>query len=170
MLKSCRFAAIVVLGLLAAAAAVIAARDMAGALKTSLQPAPLVTVGLATVVAAIIVRLGWLLPPDASRVRPLDLMVMLVTTFAAVGLCSGVCSPRNSPTLLTMLLPAVVLAEEGWAWLWFVAYWRRHAPSPAMTSRQSSMRKVKTPDPFILQQQITRGGPALPTVFQCKCR
>jgi hypothetical protein len=157
MQKSCRFAAIVVLGLLGAAAAVMAAREMAGALNTPLETAPLLTFGLATVVAAIIVRLGWLLPPDVNRARRLDLMMMVATTVAAVGLCKGVCSPRNSPMLVTVLLPAVVLTEEGWAWLWFVAQWRRSAASPARASCQLPMRKVKTPDPFILQQQLIRG-------------
>ena len=70
---------------------------MAGALQTPLPPAALLTVGMLTAAAGVVVRLGWLLPLGANRIGRLDLTVMAVTSFAATALCSGLCSPRDTP-------------------------------------------------------------------------
>jgi hypothetical protein len=153
--KSCRLAAVVVLGLLSAAAAVVAARGMAGALQTPLETATLLTVGGLTVAAGVVVRVGWLLPLRANRINRLDVAVMAVATFAATALCSGVCSPRNTPVEIALLLRIIVVFEEGWAWLWFFRKWERNGFPPARALRQLPDCEIKTPDPFI-SQQLTR--------------
>ncbi len=157
--------AVVVLGLLSAAASVVAARAMAGALQTPLAPAALVMVGLLTAAAAAVVRLGWLLPLDGNRISRLDITVMAVTSFAAAALCGGVCSPPNT-SLEIALLPRVIIAvEEGWAWLWFFRVRQRGQNyfSPIKSPTKAMAHEKNSSDPFIaagVTQQLTRSETA----------
>ena len=160
----CRLVAVVVLGLLSTAAAVVTARGMAEALQTPLEPAKLLTVGVLAAAAGVVVRLGWLLPLGGHRIRRLDIAVMATTAFAVAALCGGVCSPRSTPPQIAMLVRVVVVVEEGWAWLWFFRKWVRNAAPPAKGLSPSPASEIKTPDPFIpsaeVTQQLTRSETA----------
>jgi hypothetical protein len=160
--KSLRATAVVVLGLLSAAAAVVAARAMAGALQSPLEPIALLTVGVLTATAGVAVRLGWLLPLAANRINRLDITVMLVATLAVTALCGGVCSPHDTPLSTALLLRVLIVVEEGCAWLWFLGKWERNASRSATGSSRSAASATKTPDPSIaapaaeVTQQLTR--------------
>ena len=164
--KSCRSAAVVVLGLLSAAAAVVAARATAGALHAPLEPAVLLMVGALTAVAGVVVRLGWLLPLGGKRIDQFDITVMTIASIAAAALCSGLCSPRNTSLEIALLVRAVIVVEEGWAWLWFFGKWGRNGSWPRKGPLPSPVREKKTPDPFItvpaaeVMQQLTRSEAA----------
>ena len=164
--RFCRLMAVVVLGLASAAAAVVMARGMAGALQTPLQPTTLLTVGVLTAAAGMVVRLGWLVPLGVNRIRRLDITVMAITAFAVAALCGGVCSPRSTPSEFALLVRVVMVVEEGWAWLWFFGKWRRNGSSRANGPSQSPVCEIKTPDPFIaspaaeVTQQFTRSETA----------
>jgi hypothetical protein len=161
--RFCRLIAVAVLGPLSAAAAVVMARGMAGALQTPLQPTTLVTVGVLTAAAGVIVRLAWLVPLGANRIRRLDITVMAITAFAVASLCSGVCSPRSTPPEFSLLVRVVIVVEEGWAWLWFFGNWRRNGSSRAKGPSLSPVCETKTPDPFVpakVTQQLTRSETA----------
>jgi hypothetical protein len=161
---SCRLMAIIVLGLLCAAAAVIAARGLAGALATPLEPAALLTAAVLAALAGVVVRLGWLLPLGANRIGRLDLAVMTVAAFAAAALCGGLCLPPDTPLAAVVLFRVVIVAEEGWAWLWFFRKWTRNGSSPAKRPSEPPVREKNTPDPFVekaiptaeVLQQLTR--------------
>ena len=139
---------------------------MAGALQTPLPPAALLTVGALTAAAGVVVRLGWLLPLGANRIGRLDLTVMAVTSFAATALCSGLCSPRETPVEIALLVRAVIVIEEGWAWLWFFGKWGRNGSWPRKSPSPSPVCETKTPDPFVavpaaeVTQQLTRSEAA----------
>ena len=55
-----------VLGLLTAAALMVIARRLAGALANPLEPATLLTTGILVAAAAVAIRLGWFLSPAAK--------------------------------------------------------------------------------------------------------
>ena len=106
---------------------------LAGAFETPLEPATLLTAGALAAAAAAVVRLGWLLPADAPCNRRLDLAVMLIASLAVFALGGGLCSPSGTSRVAAWFLGAIFLAEEGWAWLWFIRRTvGRHYPSPAM--------------------------------------
>lgn len=155
--KSCRSAAAVAIGLLIAAATAVGVRAAAGALQSPLEPVVLLTTGVMLAIAVVVVRLGWLLPLGTDRIGWFDAAVMAVASLAMITLCSGLCSPRETPAEIAMLVRAVIVIEEGWAWLWFFVKRNRNGSLHRRSPPPSSMRKVKTPDPFILQQQMTRG-------------
>ncbi len=141
--RSCRLVAVVVLGLLSVAAAVVAARAMAGALRSPLNPAALLSVCMLVAAAGVAVRLGWLLPIGAARVRRLDLAVMATTSFAAAALCGGLCLPPGTPLAAVIVLRVVLVAEEGWAWLWYIRKWSRNGSSPIPRSPESSVAQKR---------------------------
>ena len=58
-----RASAVVLLGLLTAAALMVVARRLAGALANPLEPATLLTTGILVAAAAVAIRLGWFLSP-----------------------------------------------------------------------------------------------------------
>jgi hypothetical protein len=160
---SCRLAAVVVLGLLSAAAAIITVRAWAGALQTPLEPAILLTAAVLTAAAAAFVRLGWLLPLGSNRIGRLDHGVMAVTLFAVAALCGGLCLPADTPPAAVLFFRAIVLVEESWAWLWFVRTRTRSGFSPNAGPPESPVCRTKTPDPFIAEevtQQLTRSQAA----------
>jgi hypothetical protein len=160
---------------------------MAGALQTPLEPATLLTVGVLTAAAGVVVRLGWLLPLGGSRIRRLDIALMAITAFAVAALCGGVCSPRTTPPQIALLVQVVIAVEEGWAWLWFFGKWTRNASSPAAdtdkrgqnyfplaespsgstTPEKNSSDPFLTADPFVpsaeVTQQLTRSETAAGT-------
>ena len=74
-----RYAAATILGLLSAAALMVAARRLAGALTHPLEPAALLAAGILVAGAAAAIRWGWFLPPTTSARRSLDRAVMLLT-------------------------------------------------------------------------------------------
>ena len=69
-----RSAAAVLLGLLTAAALMVVARRLAGALANPLEPATLLTTGILVAAAAAAIRLGWFFSPahptTAARLGP----------------------------------------------------------------------------------------------------
>ena len=156
----CRPAAAVVLGLLNVAAAVVVSRAMAGALTAPLEPAVLLTAGVLVAAAAAAVRLGWLLPRAANRSRRLDLVVMALASLAAIALGVGLCSPCGTPSAGVYLLGIIVLAEEGWAWIWFFQKCHNRGQGrllPTESPIRLRTHETKTPDPFIeVVQQLTR--------------
>jgi len=145
---SCRLTAVVVLGLLSAAAAVIAARGLAGALQTPLEPAALLTAGVLVAAASVVVRLGWLLPLGANRIGRLDRVVMAITSFAVAALCGGLCLPPDTPLAAASLFRVIIVAEEGWAWLWFFRIRVRNGSSPAKSPSEPPVREKNSSDPF----------------------
>ncbi len=149
-----RRGAIAVLGLLVAAAAVVTARRLAGALQVPLDSANLLTAAALTAAAGAIVRLGWFLPRDDKRIGRLDLAVMAATSVAVAALCSGACSPRNTPLEAELLPWAIIVIEEGLAWLWLLVRGEKNSRSPAGTSPR--LPEEKTPDPFIITPEVTQ--------------
>jgi hypothetical protein len=129
--SGCRSMAVAVLGLLCAATAVIMARGLAGALAAPLEPAVLLTTGALVAAAAAVVRLGWLLPLAGSRVGRLDPAVMAITSLAAATLCGELCLPSGTLPVAVWFLCGIVLAEEGWAWLWFLRKRGQNCLSPS---------------------------------------
>jgi hypothetical protein len=148
---SCRLTAVIVLGLLSAAAAVVMARALVGALQTPLEPAVLLTACLLVTVAAVVVRLGWLLPLVGTRISRLDLTVMVVTSFAATTLCSGLCSPRDTLPEMALLLRVVIVLEEGCAWLWFLRKRGQNYFSPTKSPSNRPPHEKNSSDPFITE-------------------
>jgi hypothetical protein len=151
--------------LLIAAATVVTARRMAGALQTPLEPVSLLTTGALTAAAAVVVRLGWLLPRSANRISRVDIAVMAVTSIAAAALCGGVCSPRDTPSNIALLPRVIIVIEESLMWLWFFAKSQRPSFSPVKASLRSPLCGTKTPDPFVslsaeVTQQLTRSETA----------
>ena len=84
-----RSAAAVLLGLLTAAALMVVARRLAGALANPLEPATLLTTGILVAAAAAAIRLGWFFSPAHPR-RRLDRAVMVLTSLSRRG-------PRRRP-------------------------------------------------------------------------
>jgi hypothetical protein len=161
MATGCRSAAVGVLGLLSAAAAIVAVRAMAGALQTPLEPAVLLTAGATAAVAGVLIRLGWLLPSGTNQAGRLDLAVMAATSFAAAALCSGLCWPRETQAGISLLLRVVIVVEEGGAWLWFLASWKRHVPLPVKRSSDPPVRAIvpretEAPNPFVVSADVTQ--------------
>jgi hypothetical protein len=126
--RSCRFVALVMLAWLIAAAAVVAGRGYAGAFRSPLEPAALLTAGALMGLAGLIVRLGWLLPLGNDRIGLRDHAVMVSTFFAVVFLCIGLSLPAKTPLAALVYLRLVFVAEEGWAWFWFFRKWRHTVP------------------------------------------
>jgi hypothetical protein len=164
---SCRSTAIVILGLLTAAAAVITTRALAGALETPLEPAALLTAGAVVAIVAVIIRLAWLLPPGAIRITRLDLAVMVITSFAAVSLCAALCLPADTSPVAVWFFRVLVMAEECWGWLWFYRKWTRNGSSPTTNDLSSSPSRERTTSaPFSaaptaeVVQQLTRSQAA----------
>ncbi len=98
--------------LLAAAAATLAWRRLAGALVNPLEPALLLTAGAVTIAAAGVVRAGW--PRTAHA--PLDWIVTAGASLAAVALLAALCLPGTRP-LWIAVLAIMLAAEEAWVWV-----------------------------------------------------
>jgi hypothetical protein len=143
MANSFRSLAVVVLALLIGAGAIGAGRGMAGSLQAPLTSATLLTAGVLAAAAGAIVRLGWLLPLATGRITWLDISVMVAATFAATALCSGVCSPPNSPEETALLVRVLIVGEESWAWLWFFRKWQRNGFRSAEGSPRSPVSETR---------------------------
>ncbi|MBU4272478.1 MAG: hypothetical protein KKE86_01925 [Planctomycetes bacterium] len=125
-----RAGAVVVLTLLAAAAATIAWRRLAGALVNPLEPAALLTAGALTAGAAAAVRAGW--PPRTlSRSA---LVAMLVTSLSAVVLLAALCLPGTPPAWVAGV-GLLLAAEESWAWVGYFRC-RRGRTRPEFSGRR----------------------------------
>lgn len=126
-----RSAAVVLLGFLTAAALVVVARRLAGALANPLEPAILFATGVLVATAAAAIRLGWFFTSAVSAVNPsprrLDHAIMALTSLSVAALAAGLCVP-DTPALGTFLLCTLLGAEESGAWAWHI---RRSMPSPA---------------------------------------
>ena len=116
-----RYAASAVLGLLSAAAFIVAVRRLAGALANPLEPAVLLAVAAVTVAAAAAIRLNWLSAPPGNPRPGIDRAVMIVTSLAVVALGAGLSLPGTSAVGM-FLFWTLLGAEESWAWGWRV--WR----------------------------------------------
>ncbi len=110
-----RFAAVVGLGFLSAAALLIVARRLAGALETPLDPGILLPLGILLAASAAAIRLAWFLPKDSEAAPRLDLAIMTATSLSAVALCAGLCVPGTSALAMTAI-GALLAVEETWAW------------------------------------------------------
>ena len=126
-----RAGAVVALMLLAAAAATIAWRWLAGALVTPLEPAVLLTAGALTVGAAAAIRAGW---PRAALSRS-ALVAMLVTSLSAVVLLAALCLPGTSPVWIAGV-GLLLAAEESWAWIGYFRC-RRGRTRPEFSGRRN---------------------------------
>ena len=143
------------LGLLTAAALMVVARRLAGALANPLEPATLLTTGILVAAAAAAIRLGWFFSP-AHPARRLDRAVMLLTSLSVAALGAGLCLP-DTPAVGKFLLCTLLGAEESWAWAWHI----RHSislpvprpPSPAPTPRA---RLSLDPDVAVLPEEVTQ--------------
>ena len=118
-----RGAAAVVLGLLVAAALMVVARRLAGALETPLEPPALLITGTLLAIAAIAIRLAWL-PTSTSPWLRFERATMIVTSLAVAALGGGLCV-RGTPILGMLLLVTLLGAEESWAW---ARYLRQGSP------------------------------------------
>ncbi len=126
-----RSAAAVMLVLMTAAALTIVARRAAGALETPLEPTAMFATGLLVAAAAIMIRLGWLLPSVASPVAQLDQAVMLVASLAVLASGLGLCLPEGS-VVGRFLLCIVLTVEESWAWGWYQKRRGQNGGSPSL--------------------------------------
>ena len=133
----CRAAAAVALALLAAAAAVLVGRRMAGALVEPLPPATLLFVACLTLAVAVAVRIGWAYGNESGRFDFRSLktgrfrgdtrstavpsaavrwpLVAIGTSAAATALLAGVCLPGTSMVCAAVVV-AMWIGEESWAW------------------------------------------------------
>jgi hypothetical protein len=163
-----RWVAIVLLGFLTAAALVVVARRLAGALANPLEPAILFATGVLAATAAAAIRLGWFFTPTASAAnsppRRLDHAMMALTSLSVAALAAGLCVPET-PALGTFLLCTLLGAEESWAWAWHI----RHSislPVPRPPSRAPTPRARLSLDPDVavlsenVTQQLTRSQAA----------
>jgi hypothetical protein len=148
---ACRSAAVVVLAWLIAAAAIVVFRWQAGALRSPLDPAALITAGVMVAIAGIVVRLGWLLPSADDTVSRWDHAVMLATLLAVVALFRGLSEPSGTPRAALAFLLILFLTEEGGAWFWFIRKWQRPAKRgqnyfpPAASPSTPSVQKKDSP-------------------------
>ncbi len=126
-----RAGAVVALTLLAAAAATIAWRRLAGALVTPLEPAALLAAGTLTAGAAAAVRAGW---PRAALSQS-ALVAMLVTSLSAVVLLAALCLPGTPPAWIVGV-GLLLAAEESWAWIWYFRC-RRGRTRPEFSGRRN---------------------------------
>ena len=117
------------IGLLAAAALLVAWRRLVGALNTPLQPAVLMLVGLLMAVAAVAVRFAWRGQPRVSAASRPELTADLLVT-AALLLLAASLSVGNGGTAL-LVFWALPCGEEGWAWQPLLRRRRRTAGMPA---------------------------------------
>lgn len=158
-----RRVAAVVLGLLLAAALVVVARRYAGALRTPLELPALLMIGVLTAVAAMTVRLTWLLSISTNHSPRLDRVMMIATSFAVVALGASLCLP-GTPVFGMFLLVALLGVEESWAWGWYVR--RSCSPPvshpPSLAPRPSS--SITTPpaalphvsDTVVFPEEVTQ--------------
>jgi hypothetical protein len=110
--------------------------------------------------------LGWLLPLAANRIGRLDRVVMAITTFAAAALCGGLCLPPDTPLVAVLLFRVTIVAEEGWAWLWFFRIRGRNGSSPAKSPSEPSVREKKSSDPFLATDPFSETIPAAEVIQQ----
>jgi hypothetical protein len=130
-----RSGAAALLALLGAAALMVVARRLAGALANPLEPAVLFATGLLVASMAIAIRLGWLAPPTARPSLRLDRIVMVLTSVAVAALGVGLCVPDTS--VVGMFLLGILLGtEESWAWAWHL----RHSEGRAVEQAERSVR------------------------------
>jgi hypothetical protein len=126
-----RWSALVLLGLIGGATALIAARRVAGALQTPLPPALLTTVGVSLVAAAATFRLLW----EAHVVRPVRLgrpATPLVATGVVLVFAAALSLPGTAwPGLIGLWL--LVAGEECWAWGRLARRRRRRPVAPRTT-------------------------------------
>jgi hypothetical protein len=152
----CRCWSAALLGLLGAAAMIVASRRLAGALTHPLEPASLLTAGLLVSASAAAIRLGWFFPPAGSASRRLDQAVMLLTSLSVLALGTGLCV-RDTPAAGMFILCTVPAAEEIWAWAWHI---RRSRPSPVPRppSLAPAPRAALPLDPGVapLSEQVTQ--------------
>jgi hypothetical protein len=153
--RSCRFVALVVLAWLIVAAAVVAGRGFAGALRTPLEPAALLTAGALVAAAGVVVRLGWLLALGADRIGRCDHAVQVSTTFAVAFLYAALSLPSGTAMEALIVLWLLFAAEEGWAWFWFLKRGQndfvpvKPAPTAPTVEENSS-------DPFLMPAEVTQ--------------
>ena len=65
------------------------------------------------------IRLAWLLAPAALAAPRRDRAVMLLTSLAVLALGAAPCVPGTSG-VAKLFLFALLAAEEGWAWAWYI--------------------------------------------------
>ena len=122
------------LGVLSAAALVVVARRLAGALQTPLEPALLLTAGTLIAATAAAIRLGWRLTSSTSFTSWSDRVVMVFTSLAAVSLTAGLCLPGTPVVWIATLACLVALEELG------MLGWLMH--------RRARRSREKTPRPI----------------------
>ena len=151
-----RYAATAALSLLSAAALVVVARRLAGALENSLEPVALLLIGVLVAAAAVAIHLGSSLPSSAAATPRLERAVMIVTSLAVAALAIGLCLPGTS-TLGLFFLCTLLVAEESWAWAWHI---RRCFPSPDLRPTSpaptSHSRVSLDPDMAVLPEDVTQ--------------
>jgi hypothetical protein len=146
-----RLAAVVLLGLLSAAAIVIVARRLAGALETPLEPAPLFSAGVLAAMALAAIRIGWLFSPTAAGASRLDWVVMAAASLAAIALAAALCLPETSlPGLFLLWIP--LATEELWAWT-------KRGQNYFSPKKMPTPAEINSSDPFLLQR-LTRSRAA----------
>jgi hypothetical protein len=154
-----RLVIIALLGFLGAAALIIVVRRLAGALENSLRPTALLATGVLLAGSAVLIRVGWFLPPT-HLLRRLDRAVMAITSLAVVALGAGLCLPNTSAVGLFVLW-TLLGAEEIWAWGWHT---RRYSSAGILSSAslKPTSRKALPCDleegilPEDITQQLTR--------------
>jgi hypothetical protein len=113
------YVAVAMLGLLSAAAMMVALRRLAGALTHPLEPGTLLAIGVLVATAAAAIRLGWLWPPRTGPTPLLDQAVMLVTSLAVAALVFGL-HVADTSVIGMFFLATLLGGEESWAWAWYV--------------------------------------------------
>jgi hypothetical protein len=145
------------LGLLAAAAAVVVWRRLAGALVQSLDPIVLLSAsGLAATTAATI-RIVWL-PMRGKRASQFESTGMVIASLAAAAFVAGLLVPGTSIAFM-LLAGAIIAAEEIWAWR---TYLRRGAArecheagwQPALRRRKAGDLPDVVPPKDVVQQLV----------------
>jgi hypothetical protein len=142
--KLMRQSALAALGWLVASAGVISMRAFAGALERPLPSSGLLATGLLVVFLTAMVRMIWMLPMVKSPFGRLDLAAMAIATFSAAALCGTLCLPRETSSADVILICALFVAEEGWAWLWIFRKWKRNAPPRAEISTDAPIHGKRT--------------------------
>ncbi len=118
------------LGLLSAAAVVLAARRLGGALPHPLDPAALLAVAAMVATAALTIRLSWPIRSPAGFVGRTVWMAMVGATLATVALGAAV-SVRGTHAAATFALWTILGLEEVWAWQRFLRQAAGAAPHQA---------------------------------------
>jgi hypothetical protein len=157
-----RPATVVLLGLLVAAALMVVARRLAGALANPLEPAVMFATGVLVAMASTAIRIGWLRSTTVCPTPRLDRTIMIVTSLAVLALGIGLCLP-NTPLVGMSLLCTLLLAEEVWAWAWYRPKRGQNCFSPAQMPTPVPAGTINSSDPFSaaeVTQRLTRSQTA----------